>query len=106
MNEANLLIDSRTIPVDPITLPPELDDLPISPEAFRVYFAIATHIKKHEEFPSVQQITAKCFNKKYALGRTHTDMALRELIKWNLVQEGDTLQITNPQEWKTPGGAA
>lgn len=89
-----------------LEIPPQIDDLPISPEAVRVYVAIARTIAEHQEFPSVQQITSRCFGKRYALGRTHTDMALRELIKWNLVREGDTLQVTNPQEWKTPGGAA
>ncbi len=89
-----------------IEIPLFLDDMPLSPEAFRVYFSVACHIAEYGEFPSVERITARCFGKKYALGRTHTDMALRELIKWNLVREGDTLQVTNPQEWKTPGGAA
>lgn len=89
-----------------IEIPLFLDDIPLSPEAFRVYFSVACHIAEYGEFPSVERITARCFGKKYALGRTHTDMALRELIKWNLVREGDTLQVTNPQEWKTPGGAA
>jgi hypothetical protein len=89
-----------------IEIPLFLDDMPLSPEAFRVYFAIARSMAEFEEFPSIEGITARCFGKKYALGRTHTILALTELIKWNLVREGDTLQVTNPQEWKTPGGAA
>lgn len=90
-----------------LEIPPQIDDLPISPEAVRVYVAIARSIAEHQEFPSVQQITSKCFNKKYALGRTHTTIALTELIKWNLIQgEADNLQVTHPEEWKVPGGVA
>lgn len=90
-----------------ISISPELDDLPLSPEAFRVYFSILCGIERDGQFPSVQQITSRCFNKRYALGRTHTEMALRELIKWNLVKgESGNYQVTQPEEWKVPGGAA
>ena len=91
-----------------LEIPPQIDDLPISPEAVRVYVAIARNIAEHQQFPSVQQITSRCFGKKYALGRTHTTLALTELVKWNLVKgEPGSYQITQPEEWVFPmGGAA
>ena len=90
-----------------IEIPLALDDLPLSPEAFRVYFAIARSMAEFEEFPSIESITARCFGKKYALGRTHTTLALTELIKWNLIKgEPGSYQITQPEEWKVPGGVA
>ena len=90
-----------------IEIPYLMDDLPLSPEAFRVYFAIASHLAQHQEFPSVERITARCFGKKYALGKTHTTLALTELVKWNLIKsEPDNFQITEPEEWKVPGGVA
>lgn len=90
-----------------IEIPLALDDLPLSPEAFRVYFAIARSVTEYQEFPTIKRITARCFGKKYALGRTHTTLALTELIKWNLVKgEPGSYQITQPEEWKVPGGAA
>lgn len=90
-----------------VEIPLAIDELPISPEAFRVYFAIARSVAEYETVPSVEEITARCFGKKYALGRTHTTLALTELTKWNLIQgESDNLQVTRPEEWKLPGGVA
>lgn len=90
-----------------ISISPELDDLPLSPEAFRVYFSILCGIERDGQFPSISQITARCFGKKYALGKTHTNLAMCELLKWNLIQgESGNYQVTRPDEWKTPGGAA
>ena len=90
-----------------IEIPLFLDDMPLSPEAFRVYFSVACHIAEYGEFPSVERITARCFGKKYALGRTHTTLALTELTKWNLIKgEPGSYQITQPEEWKIPGGVA
>ena len=88
-------------------IPEAIDDMPISPEAFRVYVAITRSVAEYQEFPSVERITARCFGKKYALGKTHTNLALTELIKWNLIKgESGNYQITQPDEWKVPGGAA
>jgi len=90
-----------------IEIPLFLDDIPLSPEAFRVYFSVACHIAEYGEFPSVERITARCFGKKYALGRTHTTLALTELVKWNLVKgEPGSYTLTQPEEWKVPGGVA
>lgn len=90
-----------------IEIPLQLDDMPLSPEAMRVYFAIACHVQQYEEFPSIDRITARCFNKKYALGSTHTNFALIELVKWNLIKgESGNYEITQPEEWKIPGGVA
>lgn len=87
-----------------IEIPIQLDDCPISPEAFRVYFAIARSVAELQEFPSVRSITSRCFGKKYALGQTHTRLALVELIKWNLVcVENENYRLTSPEEWKIPG---
>ncbi len=88
-----------------IEIPVQLDDYRISPEAFRVYFAIARSVAEYQEFPSVQSITSRCFGKGYALGKTHARLALVELIKWNLVcVENENYRLTNPSEWKIPGG--
>lgn len=90
-----------------IEIPCSMDDLPLSPEAFRVYFNVACHVAEYQEFPSIERITARCFGKKYALGKTHTNLALTELVKWNLVKgEPGSYQITQPEEWKVPGGVA
>lgn len=90
-----------------IEIPCLMDDLPLSPEAFRVYFAIARSVAEYQEFPSVERITARCFGKRYALGRTHTNLALTELVKWNLVKgEPGSYTLTQPEEWKVPGGVA
>ena len=90
-----------------VEIPLAIDELPISPEAFRVYFHIARSVAEYETVPTIEQITAQCFGKKYALGRTHTTLALTELIKWNLVKgEPGSYQITQPEEWKVPGGVA
>lgn len=90
-----------------LEIPPQIDDLPISPEAVRVYVAIARSIAEHQEFPSIERITARCFGKKYALGKTHTNLALCELIKFNVIQgEADNFQVTEPEQWKFPGEAA
>jgi hypothetical protein len=70
---------------DFISIPESVDDIPMSPEAFRVYFSVVRHVVEHESFPTVQQITEKCFGKQYALGKTHTRLALRELTKFGLV---------------------
>ena len=88
-------------------IPEAIDDMPISPEAFRVYVAIARSVAEYQEFPSIERITARCFNKKYALGKTHTNFALTELAKWNLIKgESGNYEITQPDEWKVPGGVA
>jgi len=90
-----------------IEIPLFLDDIPLSPEAFRVYFSVACHIAEYGEFPSVERITARCCGKKYALGRTHTTLALTELVKWNLVKgEPGSYTLIQPEEWKVPGGVA
>lgn len=91
-----------------IEIPLSLDDLPLSPEAIRVYFAIARSVAEYQEFPSIERITARCFGKKYALGKTHTNLALTELLKWNLIkgEPGNVYVITQPEEWKVPGGVA
>ena len=89
------------------SIPESVDDIPMSPEAFRVYFAIARSVAEYEEFPSIERITARCFGEKYALGSTHTKLALCELTKWNLISgESDIFRVTQPSEWKTPGGVA
>lgn len=83
-----------------VAIRPEIDDMGISPEAFRVYFSIVCHIDRWEQFPSIQEITARCFNKRYALGRTHTDMALKELVTRGLVKrDGEDYSLTQPDEW-------
>lgn len=90
-----------------LEIPCLMDDLPLSPEAVRVYVAIARSVAEYQEFPTIERITARCFGKRYALGRTHTTLALTELLKWNLVKgEPGSYQITQPEEWKVPGGAA
>ena len=89
-----------------LEIPCLMDDLPLSPEAVRVYFAIARSVAEYQEFPSVERITARCFGKRYALGKTHTNLALTELVKWNLVKgEPGSYAITQPEEWKVSGGA-
>ena len=88
-----------------VEIPLQLDDMPISPEAFRVYFAIACHVQQYEEFPSIERITSRCFGKKYALGKTHTNLALIELVKWNLINgEPGNYRVTQPDEWNVPPG--
>ena len=86
-----------------ISIPEIIDDLPLSPEVFRVYFAIACHIANHETFPTIEQITAKCFGKQYALGKTHTRLALRELIKLGMVSgdiELENYTLVHPSKWE------
>lgn len=86
-----------------ISIPESVDDLPLSLEAFRVYFAIACHIANHETFPTIEQITAKCFGKQYALGKTHTRLALRELTKFGLVSgdfELENYTLVHPSKWE------
>ena len=86
-----------------ISIPEALDDVPLSPEAFQVYFAIACHIANHETFPTIEQITAKCFGKQYALGKTHTRLALRELTKFGLVSgdfELENYTLVHPSKWE------
>ena len=86
-----------------ISIPEALDDVPLSPEAFRVYFAIACHIANHETFPTVDQITSRCFGKRYALGKTHTRLALRELIKLGMVSgdiELENYTLVHPSKWE------
>lgn len=87
-----------------IEIPLAIDDMPISPEAFRVYVAIARSVAEHQEFPSVRAITARCFGKKYALGSTHTDIALKELIKLKLINcEGEIYSLSD--DWMLEGVA-
>lgn len=87
-----------------LEIPLSLDDLPLSPEAVRVYVAIVRSIAEYQEFPTIERITSRCFGKRYALGKTHTNLALTELVKWNLVKgEPGNYQVTQPEEWKVPG---
>lgn len=89
-----------------ITIPLQIDDMPLSPEAFRVYFAIVRSLSEHQEFPPIERITSRCFGRKYALGSTHTNLALTELTTWNLIKgTPGNFEITQPSDWKNPGGA-
>lgn len=91
-----------------ISIPESIDDIPMSPEAFRVYFAVVRHIVEHETFPTVEQITRKCFDGRYALGKTHTRLALRELTKFGLVSgdiETEIYTLVHPDKWEVRGAA-
>jgi hypothetical protein len=80
-----------------------IDDLPLSPEAFRVYFSVVRHVVENETFPTVQQITEKCFGRKYASGKTHTRRALSELIKFGLVScdiDTENYSLIHPDKWE------
>ncbi|MEY3067529.1 MAG: Planktothrix phage PaV-LD [Cyanobacteriota bacterium] len=90
-----------------IEIPIQIDDMPISPEAFRVYVAIARSVAEYQEFPSIDRIAARCFNKKYAAGKTHARLALRELIRLGLIQsdESGSYRVSRPGEWEMEGAA-
>ena len=86
-----------------ISIPEIVDDLPLSPEVFRVYFAIACHIANHETFPTIDQITAKCFSGRRASGKTQARLALRELIKFGMVSgdfELENYTLVHPSKWE------
>ena len=86
-----------------ILIPEELDDIGMSAEAFRVYFAIVCHIANHETFPTVDQITSKCFPRRRASGKTFTRLALRELIKLGMVSgdiETENYALVHPSKWE------
>lgn len=86
-----------------ISIPESIDDIPMSPEAFRVYFSIVRHVVENETFPSVEQITGKCFDGRYALAKTHTRRALAELIKFGLVGgdiETENYSLIHPDKWE------
>ena len=91
-----------------ISIPEVVDDLSISPEAFRVYFCVVRHIVDNETFPTVKQITQKCFDGRYALKETHTRLALRELTKFGLVSgdiETEDYALIHPDKWEVRGAA-
>lgn len=86
-----------------ISIPESVDDIPMSPEAFRVYFSVVRHIVEYETFPSIDQITGKCFGKQYALAKTHTRRATTELIKFGLVggdTETENYSLIHPDKWE------
>jgi len=86
-----------------ISIPESVDDLPLSPEAFRVYFSVVRHVVENETFPTVEQITGKCFGRQYALRETHTRRALSELIKFGLVScdiDTENYSLIHPDKWE------
>jgi hypothetical protein len=90
-----------------ISISEELDDIGMSAEAFRVYFNIICYVSCHETFPTIDQITAKCFSRRRASGKTFTRLALRELIKLGMVSgdiETENYSLIHPDKWEV--GAA
>jgi hypothetical protein len=86
-----------------ISIPESVDDLPLSPDAFRVYFSIICHVSCHETFPTVDQITSKCFSRRRASGKTQARLALRELIKLGMVSgdiETENYTLVHPSKWE------
>lgn len=86
-----------------ISIPEALDDVPLSPEAFRVYFNIVCHVSCRSYVPTIDQITAKCFSRRRAVGKTQTRLALRELIKLGMVSgdfELENYTLVHPSKWE------
>jgi hypothetical protein len=86
-----------------ISISEELDDIGMSAEAFRVYFNIICHVIQQDAFPTVDQITAKCFSRQRASGKTQTRLALRELIKLGLISgdiETENYTLVHPSKWE------
>ncbi|ADZ31511.1 hypothetical protein PaVLD_ORF004R [Planktothrix phage PaV-LD] len=86
-----------------ISIPESVDDIGMSPEAFRVYFSLLRHVIEHEAFPTIDQITAKCFRNRRASGKTQARLALRELIKLGMVSgdiDTENYVLVHPDKWE------
>lgn len=91
----------------------QIDDLPISPEAFRVYFFLSRYTQQNNRWPSDALIGFKCFpDLIYGAAMRKLNEAIRELENWNLIyinyQDPSTESwrvVTDSSEWKRPGGA-
>lgn len=86
-----------------ISISKELDDIGMSAEAFRVYFNIVCHVLEEGKFPTIDQITAKCFRNRRASGKTQARLALRELIKLGMVSgdiDTENYVLVHPDKWE------
>ena len=106
------LSDGRVLPIAWIST--ALDDLPISSEAFRVYFHLLRRVGKNDKaWPSYRSIGCHCFpSMKEESARSKAIRSVKELVEWNLIRvenvqtnqgfHSNHYYITNDSEWKDP----
>ena len=83
-----------------IALPPELEDYRLTPEAYRVYFAL----KRNQDRPP-KDLAARCFPRlTLPTALEILAFAIEELVEGNLIKkDSDRWQFTQPSEWATGG---
>jgi hypothetical protein len=81
-----------------IALPSELEDFGLTPEAYRVYFAL----KRNQDRPP-EDLARRCFLRvPLPIGLKMLAFAIEELVEGNLItKNGDRWQFTQPSEWAT-----
>jgi hypothetical protein len=108
------LQDRRDLPV---FIHSELDDLPLSPNAFRLYCHLARRAGPGIAWPSYQTMGDKCFSTESdnaGTRRTWTIKAMKELVAFGLVKKelrqdevkgnkSNVYYLTPRSEWKAPG---
>jgi hypothetical protein len=92
-----------------------INDIPLSPEAFRVYFHLFCLIERDQQTqPSYREIGLHCFPSiEEDSARSKAIRATKELIDWNLIRvekvktnqgfQSNHYELTNNSEWQIPG---
>ena len=91
-----------------------INDIPLSPEAFRVYFHLFCLIEREQKTqPSYREIGLHCFpSMEEDSARNKAIRATKELIDWNLIKvekiktdrgfHSNNYELTNNSEWQMP----
>lgn len=98
-----------------VWISPALDDLPLSPKAFRVYFYLVCHAAKSQAWPSYKAIGIHCFPfLSPSVAQVKAIEAVKELAEWKLICAEETRSstgfpsnnyyLTDESEWKRPEG--
>lgn len=91
-----------------VSIPYKIDDLPLSVNAFRLYFHLCKYVQLNTGvFPSYEFIADDCFRKAYpnekaAVLTEWAIAAVEELVSWNIVARETHLNayiLTDESEW-------